>query len=643
MALSSQPRPKGRLFRKYIITIAILVGGALLISGIVDLFFSYRENRAIVAEFQRKKASFAAITIEQFIEGIKNSVRGVANNPRPTDSAGLSARRVDYLRLLNQIPSVTEVSYLDRAGKEQLRISRLNLDVVGGGADASGKASFQEAKAQGIYYSPVYFRDESEPYLSMAVAEPAPGSGVVVAEVNLKFIEDIVSGIKTGKAGHAYAVDSNGILVAHPNIDRVLRRTDLSSLPQVQAALAALAEPAAPRVAAVAIERDLRGNRVLTTYQRIDSLGWTVFLEQPLNEAFAPLYNSILRTTLLEVIGLGLAFLTSLVLARRMVAPILALQSGAARIGAGGLDQPIEVRTDDELEDLGEEFNRMNSRLRASYVSLNQKVEETERGAKDLQKANAQLVEAQDQLLRTEKLAVIGQLSAGVAHDLRNPLGAINNAAYYLKRRLGASEVAQSNPKIGQFLQVIEEEVQRSNQIITDLMGFVRISSPSLSPANLEQTIQDMLSSIEVRNNVRIVKRFQPELPEVLADAEQLRRVFINLTMNAQEAMPDGGELTISTRMVNGFAEVAFSDTGIGIPDENLKKVFDPLFTTKAKGTGLGLAVCQEIVTRHSGTIDVASKPGEGSTFTVRLPWQPLVEPGSDPRVVVAQESKPRI
>jgi signal transduction histidine kinase len=438
-------------------------------------------------------------------------------------------------------------------------------------------------------------------------------------------------------------VDSNGILVAHPNIDLVLRRTDLSSLPQVQAALAASAEPAAQRRAEVKIARDLRGNRVLTTCQPVASLGWTVFLEQPLNEAFAPLYNAILRTALLEVIGLGLALLSSLILARRMVAPILALQSGAARIGAGSLEQAIHVRTGDELEVLADEFNRMSTRLRSSYTSLEKKVEEAERAAVNLQKANDQLVEAQDQLLRTEKLAVIGQLSAGVAHDLRNPLGAINNAIYYLKRRLGASEMAQSNPRIGQFLQVIEDEVAHSNQIITDLMGFARISSPSLSSANLGETIQDMLSSIEVRNNVRIVKRFEPELPEVLADPEQLRRVFINLTMNAQEAMPDGGELTISTRRVNGFAEAAFSDTGIGIPDENLKKVFDPLFTTKTKGTGLGLAVCQEIVTRHRGTIGVASKPGEGTTFTVRLPCQPLVEPGSDPRVVVAQGSKPRV
>jgi signal transduction histidine kinase len=378
----------------------------------------------------------------------------------------------------------------------------------------------------------------------------------------------------------------------------------------------------------------------MATYQLIDPLGWTVFLEQPLHEAFAPLYNSILWTTILVVIGLGLSFLTSFVLARKMVAPILALQSAAAHMGAGGLDQTIEVRTGDELEALGAEFNRMNTRLRTSYASLKQKADEAERAAEDRQKANEKLI---DQLLRAEKLAVIGQLSGGVAHDLRNPLGAINNAVYYLKRRLGASEEAQANPRIGQFLQVIEDEVAHSNRIITDLMGFARISPPSLSPANLGETIQDMLSSIEVRDNVRIVKRFEPELPEVLADPEQLRRVFINLTMNAQEAMPDGGELTISTRMVNGFAEVAFSDTGIGIPDENLKKVFDPLFTTKPKGTGLGLAVCQEIVARHSGTIDVASKRGEGSTFMVRLPSQPLVEPGADPRGGVAQVSKAQV
>ena len=238
-----------------------------------------------------------------------------------------------------------------------------------------------------------------------------------------------------------------------------------------------------------------------------------------------------------------------------------------------------------------------------------------------VQQRNQELQDAQDQLVRSEKLAVIGQLAGGVAHDLRNPLGAIKNAIYYLKKRLDATDIAESNPRIGQFLQIAEDEVEHSNAIISDLMSFTRVGVPSLSPTNLEEVVGNTLSTMEIREDVHVVKQFDPDLPEVMADAEQLYRVFINLANNAQDAMPDGGELTISTSKVDGYAEVGFQDTGVGISEDVMEKIFEPLFTTKTKGTGLGLAVSQQIVMKHSGSIRASSTPDKGSTFTVKLPF----------------------
>jgi signal transduction histidine kinase len=401
----------------------------------------------------------------------------------------------------------------------------------------------------------------------------------------------------------------------------------------------------------------------VSTYRLIDPLGWTVFLEQPVHEAFLPLYDAILRTALLVAAGLGLSFLTSYALAHRMVAPILALQSAAANMGTGRMDQRISVRTGDELEALAEEFNRMSDRLRESYANLERKVEQrtqelskanadleaeiierhraegavsranvqlaeanrtledrVHQRTQDLESANKQLVEAQDQVLRAERLAVIGQLAGGVAHDLRNPLGAIKNAVYYLEKRLRDSELARSNPRIGQFFKIIEDEVGQSNKIITDLMSYARVKAPTLSPTDIGELVNHTVSNMELKGNVRVTNQFDADLPQVMVDGEELQRVFMNLILNAQEAMPEGGELTISTRRQNGFAEVSFRDTGVGMEEDTLKKIFDPLFTTKTKGTGLGLAVCQEIVSRHKGKIEVASKPGQGATFTVTLP-----------------------
>ena len=237
-----------------------------------------------------------------------------------------------------------------------------------------------------------------------------------------------------------------------------------------------------------------------------------------------------------------------------------------------------------------------------------------------VQERTRELEEAQDQLVRSEKLAAIGQLAGGVAHDLRNPLGAIMNAIYYLKRKLSSTDVVQSNPRVEQFLQIAGEEVDHANQIIGDLMSFARVGVTSLSPTNLGKAVENALSNMEIRDNVHVVKKLDPDLPEIMADGDQLYRVFINLANNAQDAMPDGGELTVGARALDGYAEVAFQDTGVGIGEEDMKKIFDPLFTTKTKGTGLGLSVCQQMVAKHEGTIGVRSTLGEGSTFTVRLP-----------------------
>jgi len=230
------------------------------------------------------------------------------------------------------------------------------------------------------------------------------------------------------------------------------------------------------------------------------------------------------------------------------------------------------------------------------------------------------LRETQERLVRTERLAAIGELSAGVAHELRNPLGAIKNALYYIGSRVRGSDMAKDNPRMVEFLNVMDEEVDSSNAIITDLMDFSRVNPPSLSPTSLERVLDHALERMEVKESVAVVRDFQPGLPEVSADTEQLRRGLGNLLKNAEEAMPQGGTLTISGQASDGSVELQVRDTGRGIPEADLHKVFDPLFTTKPRGIGLGLAIVREVVERHRGSIEVASTEGEGTTFTIRLP-----------------------
>jgi signal transduction histidine kinase/HAMP domain-containing protein len=272
------------------------------------------------------------------------------------------------------VPAITEVSYIDAAGREQLRVSRLAMDAIGSQVDLSGDPRFVEAKARRVYRGPVYFRKESEPYMVIAIAEGGQAGGVTAAEVNLKFIWDVVSQIKIGKAGQAFVVDGQGALIAHPDISLVLQKTDLRRLDQVKRALAGGPLPGeAPEEGTIA--RNLRNQQVLTAHTTIPSLGWTVFAEQPLEEAFEPLRASVKRTVLLLVLGVVLSVGASLMLARTLARPIRALQAGAVRIGEGNLTDRIEVKTGDELEVLADQFNRMAVQLQESYAGLERKVD----------------------------------------------------------------------------------------------------------------------------------------------------------------------------------------------------------------------------------------------------------------------------
>jgi len=240
----------------------------------------------------------------------------------------------------------------------------------------------------------------------------------------------------------------------------------------------------------------------------------------------------------------------------------------------------------------------------------------------ELRAANEELKEAQEQLIRSERLAAIGQLAGGVGHELRNPLGAIKNAVYYIKGKVAKSELAQKEPRLTEFLDIADDEINSSNKIINDLLGFSRVVKPAVSSTRIKQVIDDALSRVPIPENIELTKRLDTDLNEIEVDPDQIQKVLLNIIMNAVQAMPEGGKLTVSTREEGKFLEVEITDTGGGIPEETLDKIFEPLFTTRAKGIGLGLAVSKSIVDRHGGHIEVKSEVGEGTTFKVKLPLE---------------------
>jgi len=278
------------------------------------------------------------------------------------------------------------------------------------------------------------------------------------------------------------------------------------------------------------------------------------------------------------------------------------------------------MRAEEALKKSEEELRASNEELRATDEELRATNEELQTANEELQAANEKLKETQEQLIRSEKLAAIGKLAGGVGHELRNPLGAIKNAAYYIKGKVTNSELAKREPRIIEFLGIMDDEINSSNKIISDLLNFSRVAKPTVSPAKIRKVMEDVLSRLTVPENIEVINKVDANLPEVEIDADQIRQVFVNIATNAIQGMPEGGKLTIDARKGDKFLEVAISDTGDGISEDVIGKIFDPLFTTRAKGIGLGLAVCKSIIERHGGAIGVESKVGEGATFTVKLP-----------------------
>jgi signal transduction histidine kinase len=266
---------------------------------------------------------------------------------------------------------------------------------------------------------------------------------------------------------------------------------------------------------------------------------------------------------------------------------ISTLQAGTAIVGSGNLEYRIKTDRKDEVGELAIAFNQMANNLKR----------------------------ASDELVRSEKFASIGQLASAIAHEIRNPLGVIKNSAYFLNLML--KDVADE--KVVKHLKILDKKVNSANLIISDLLDFARKKPPTLDRADLNETVSDTLSCITVPENVKVEIKLG-EIPKMLLDKEQVQRVCQNLISNAVQAMPEGGKLTIETKEQGDSAKLIVRDTGVGIPKENVPKLYMPLFSTKAKGIGLGLVICKQIVEGHDGNITVESRVGEGSTFTVTLP-----------------------
>jgi class 3 adenylate cyclase/HAMP domain-containing protein len=353
------------LFAKYVISLVGLVVFVLAVNGAMETWISYRATKTTLTDAMGEKADATARRIEQSISELERQISWVTR----ASAQKLEDHHADYAQLLNQVPAVSQLSLLDGAGREQLRLSRTTI-TVGSKIDLSRDIRFTETVARGVSYAPADFHG-SRPFMSIAVSHSGFNAGVTVADIDLGFLSDFLGEAQVGKAAFAYVVDPRGRVLASSAKGPEVAK-DLAALPQVAALMTPNGQPLASGTSA-------DGGAVLTTAAAMPKLGWLVFFEQPTNQALAPIRDQLVRVALLIGLGLVVAILAGTLLARRMLIPITALRRGARRLGAGEFSHRIDVTTGDELEELAGQFNSMAGQLQETYSGLETKVEERTR------------------------------------------------------------------------------------------------------------------------------------------------------------------------------------------------------------------------------------------------------------------------
>ena len=342
-------------------------------------------------------------------------------------------------------------------------------------------------------------------------------------------------------------------------------------------------------------------------------------LEQP----YRDLKRDVVRTLLtITFLGVLLVLLLSYTITGSITRPLKRIVAVAQKVANGDLSQEVAISSRDEMGYVATSINQMVKKLKNAREELQQCVSRSEH---EVEQRTKELKEAQDQILRSERLAALGRLAAGVAHEMNNPLSGILLLTQSMLKR------CRDDPSVQEDLETVEHAIIRCARIVRSLLDFARETKPKKAPAQINDVIENTLKLVENQvgfHNIHIVKDLNPALPVLNLDENQIQQVLMNMVINAADAMPEGGTLAIKSKFSseNDSVEITIEDSGCGIPKEVIDRIYDPFFTTKEqkRGTGLGLAVSYGIIKKHQGSILVESEVGKGTIFTIRLPRKPI-------------------
>lgn len=592
-----------RLWPRLLLSHICLATIPVLIVGIMLIRTTKQSIETAIADGNLEVAKRAGNEIRLYIDQARSVIRQVADNMEMLDATPLERQKlIDNVVVKHE--QFREISVLDIQGREVLST---RLEHLPGRHLQRGIVL---PRGTDTVISPVFFSDDRLPMVTITVPIQRFNQvvGYVAADVNLKDMWDLVDSVRIGGRnrrgqGNAYVVSGNGILIAHPQRARVYRQENINASDVGRALLRG-------RMGTL-LYQNPTGERI-AAYAPIERLGWEVVIEQPTSEAFARSREMKWEVSLLLAMSAAAAALIGIIYARKIARPISELVRGTQLFAQGRLTHRIAVPGNGELTMLAMEFNNMANNL----------------------------LDKERQLRRAERLATLSKFAAIVSHELRNPLNSMVINLQILKREMekngGLSE------KKAKYYDIILSEIWRINELVENFLTYAHSPALNLFDQNVNAILDEVMTAQQAMAEDRemmIRKVYAQPVMMASADSNQLKQVFLNLLLNAFDAMEHGGTLTITSRyqerqspdVLTGdqpptrqrYVAIAFTDTGCGIPENQLDSIFDVYYTSKSNGTGLGLPIAQQIVEKHGGMIEVQSKPGEGSTFTVWLPALP--------------------
>ncbi|MCG3120486.1 MAG: Adaptive-response sensory-kinase SasA [bacterium] len=590
-----------RLFTRLLISHILLVSIPLLITGQVLVNTAQTAiKQTILArnlEFARRSAGTIAATLGK----AREILRFTAGIPDITNMG-----RMDQDLMINnmvaQFSVFKRISIVDRDGHVISSTAFGNL-----GLNVGSNGLLTKILQNQPYNSEVYLSPENLP--TMEIAEPIIFQneiiGALSSEVDLKAIWDVVDSNAIGERGEAFIFHptKNGQFIAHSNRRMVLEHRQFDEIDIIDSVAAGRNNHK------IYVNHD--GVEMIAAYAPITPEQWGTVIQQPTSEAFAPAQKMKLQIFLLMIISVSLAALIAAIYTRQIVQPVNSLVSGIERIATGDLRHRIRPLGHDEVSRLAKHINTMASRL----------------------------LEFQRQLKRGERLETLNKLASVLSHEIRNPLNSMVINMQLMRREFHKPQIDAG--KLEHYHQILNLEVGRVESLVSNFLLIAKPPKLEKTPQRLSTLLDDLIKAelpSALTKGIRVERHYQRPGLVVEVDAQKLYQVFLNIFLNAVQAMPGGGRLVIGLDRIEAiateeeahtleeaasitYAAISFKDTGKGIPSQELSKIFDFYFTTKERGTGIGLSFAQQIIEEHGGRIQVSSEVGKGTEFTVLIPY----------------------